>query len=206
MAPLSDFIGTIRSWLAIDPGVYSDAAVTSWIRMSEEYVSETLRCKDMIQIDWSLLIEGRVLLPDDWLELDSVRFRGANPLNYIPRQEFFLADRDIKSNYTIIGNYISVGTVNADLGVELEISYYQRVPPLTDGDADTDGSNWLYKHNTRLFTLATLWHAGMYAIEDDRTPMWESTVGKMIDGMNEDHRTSRASGSSLSVKRRRGFG
>jgi hypothetical protein len=187
MAPLSDFIGTIRSWLAIDPGVYSDAAVTSWIRMSEEYVSETLRCKDMIQIDWSLLIEGRVLLPDDWLELDSVRFRGANPLNYI-------------------GNYISVGTVNADLGVELEISYYQRVPPLTDGDADTDGSNWLYKHNTRLFTLATLWHAGMYAIEDDRTPMWESTVGKMIDGMNEDHRTSRASGSSLSVKRRRGFG
>src|SRR5262245_27131088 len=104
MTAIGDFCITIRQWLAIGEDVYPDAIVTSWVRMAEEWLSENMRVKHMVQIDWSDVVEGRVLLPSDWQQLDTVRFRDGSSLTYSPRNEFYNPDYCLKGRYTIVGN------------------------------------------------------------------------------------------------------
>jgi hypothetical protein len=201
MTAIGDFCTTVRAWLALGPEVYPDELVTSWVRMTEEYLSENLRVKHMVQIDWSDLVESRVLLPADWQQLDYVRFRDCKPLIYAPRDEFFGPDYSLDHRYTIVGNYIIVGKIDETAGTEVEIAYYQNIPPLEDEP------NWLMKYNSRIYTLCTCWHAGMYAIEDQRTQMWESQVATALVDLNRSHILSKSSGSILKANiNKRSFG
>jgi hypothetical protein len=168
--------------------------------MSEEYLSEKLRCKHMVQIDWSVVSLGRVLLPADWLELDTVRIRNGKPLIYAPRDYFYSLGSNNSGNYTIVGNYILVGNVDTVNGTEVEISYYQTIPPL-----ELDPT-WLSKFYNRLFTLTTLWHASLYAIEDEREGTWLKAVDDYITAINTTNQLSKASGSMLVSKKRATFG
>jgi hypothetical protein len=200
MTPLQELIGTVRSWLALDAEIYPDDVVTNWIRMAEEYLSEVLRSRHMVQIDHQSLSEGRIILPADWLQLDTVRFYPqGKPLTYSPRHEFYEPQYDVCDRYTIVGNYIIIGKVDSSTTADVEISYYQYIPPL--GDETT----WLYKYNPRLFTLCVLWHASAYAIEDQRTVVWQGAVESMVETLNGSSRIAKASGSIL-VSKRKSFG
>jgi hypothetical protein len=100
-----------------------------------------------------------------------------------------------------VGNYIVVGVIDSVAGTEVEIAYYQSIPPL---DVDP---NWMMKYASRLYVLCTLWHAGMYAIEDARTPMWEDKVYTFASDMNKAHQLAKSSGSILiSNAKKRSFG
>lgn len=199
MSAISDFCNVVRGWLNLGPEVYPDPVVTSWVRMSEEYLSENLRVKHMIQIDSSPLIESRVLLPSDWQELDTVRFPGGKPLFYKPRHEFY--GNSSLGGYTVVGNYILVGGVDPVAGTPVELSYYQNIPPLEEDN------NWLNKYYSRVYILSTLWHASLYAVEDDRGASWGDATQQFVSDMNSKHQTSKSSGSVLvSNVRRRSFG
>lgn len=200
MTAISDLCTTVRGWLNLGPDVYPDAVVTSWVRMAEEWMSENLRVKHMIQIDWQAIAENRTLLPSDWQELDTVRFRNGDTLIYSPREEFNAAKYYNKNRYTIIGNYILVGTVDNISGTEVEISYYQSIPPLEEVP------NWALKYMSRLYVLCTCWHASMYAIEDDRGEKWKNDVFTFTNDVNEKHKISKSSGSVLISRKKKGFG
>jgi hypothetical protein len=202
MTALSDQCGIIRKWLDLGDEVYPDEVVTSWIRMAEEQLSKKLRCKDMIQIDTGLLIQQRYLLPSDWRAMDFLRVIDGKPLRYSPRDDFYNPDRkyidDQKNCYTIIGNYIIV-TAYPD-GRSVEISYYQDIPAL-NGSA-----TWLVNQYYTLFLVTTLNMAAMYAIEDERQPLWSGKSDELISDINSEHASSKASGSRLTSRHRRSFG
>jgi hypothetical protein len=203
MTPLAQLISDVRGWIAIDPEVYPDSVVTSWVKFAIEYLSEELRVRQMIQLDWTNTVDGRLILPRDWLELDTVRFYPVGkPMVYAPRNEFYVPQYDINNRYTIVGNYILIGKKIGPEGVDMEISYYQRIPMLTD---DPDNVSWIWTDNSRLLTLCVLWHAAAYAIEDERVGGWQQSVVDMVNTMNMAHQTGKSSGSIL-VARRRSFG
>lgn len=189
---LSEVITTIRDWVNLGDEVYPDSVVTSWVRMAEEYLSEKLRCKHMVQFDEALLVSDRVALPSDWLQLELVRFPDGKPLIYSPRGEFYDSDLDNENRYTIVGNFIMVNPINAVDGSKIEIAYYQAIPPLTE-----DGPTWLFDYYPRLGIVTVLLQAGLYAIEDARTPMWESQITDMVQTINDRHVESRTRGSKL---------
>lgn len=201
MTALTDQCQIIRDWLNLGPDVYPDSVVTSWIRMTEHILGKELRCKEMVQIDTGLLKEQRLLLPDDWRELDFVRVVGGKPLRFTPRDDFYNPDLvDDQSNcYTISGNYLICGGTSSD-GLRVELTYYQSIPPL--GDALT----WMQTEYPTIFTVKTLATASTYALEDERGDRWEAQSAKLIDEVNEEHRHSKASGSRLTARRRRSFG
>ena len=200
---LNELVNTTRDWLNLGADVYPDSVVISWIRMAEEYLSETLRCKHMLQFDYSLLAEGRVLLPRDWLQLDLVHFPGGKPLIYSPRDEFYDPALDNANRYTIIGNYIMVNPVDSVNGTEVEIAYYQTIPPVDNDELDENGvviksgATWLFDYYWRLGLITTLLQATMYSIEDARTPMWEKQVSEFISVINGRHMESKSRGSKL---------
>jgi hypothetical protein len=211
----------IRRWLAIGSDVYPDSVVTSWIRMAEEYLSTALRVKHMIQIDRSAITQDRTALPHDWQEIRLIRtFPDRGVVRYITPDEFFnpefkdppKAPYPYKDRrYTILGNYIIFGGVApAPFGdepptitnvLEVEMTYYQSIPPLTE-----DNNNWINCMHPIIYTLKILHIAAMYTINDDRAPVWDTEVVRLVNGMNAQHKIDMASGSVLMQVRRKSFG
>jgi hypothetical protein len=206
---LTDKCVEIRNWLAIGEDVYPDTVVTGWIRMAEEYLSTALRVKHMVQIDTSLVIADRVPLPLDWQEIRLVRYLpDGGVLRYQTPDQFFNPEFDDPPTapydsryrrYCILGNYLVISDT-AD-GVDVELTYYQNIPPLTN-----DANNWANVYASTAYTLKILHIAAMYSIEDERGPMWDQEVVRMVNGMNAQHKVDMASGSVLVQTRKKSFG
>jgi len=203
MTAIQDWCNTIRSWLAIGNEVYPDEVVTSWIRMAEEQLSKTLRCKDNLQLDTGVLTQDRYLLPADWQKLDLVRIVGGRTLRYIPRDDYYNQDQeyvdDLVNCYTLSGNYIIVGGTS-NLGLEVEITYFQDIPALQDV------VSWVQVKYPTLYTVQILSVASAYAIEDARAPMWAGQVTQLLQEINVGYLLSKASGSKLTQRHQRTFG
>lgn len=201
MTAISDFCNTIRGWLNFED--YSDQLITSWVRMAEEQISTSLRCKHMIAIDTALVNQGRVKLPDDWLALDFVRVVDGKPLHFRTRDDFYNppANRPGYNDgyYTITGNYL-ITPASLDDSISVELSYYESIPPLGDN------VNWLMKYYSRLYVASTLAAASTYSIEDERGVVWQEAAQNFIDQINEEHQKSKASGSRIVMPRKKGYG
>jgi hypothetical protein len=214
---LTDKCAEIRNWLALGPDVYPDVVVTSWIRMAEEYLSTALRVKHMVQIDTSELTADRVPLPLDWQEIRLVRRLDTGGVcRYQTPDTFFNPEfpdepdyptgsgniRDTRySRYCILGNYIIIGNVALDPPLQIELTYYQNIPPLTD-----TANNWINSYSPTVYTMKILHIASLYAIEDARGPTWNDEVVRLVNGMNAQHKIDMASGSVLMPVRRKTFG
>ena len=208
---LADKCQEIRNWLAIGSEVYPDPVITGWIRMAEEYLSTALRVKHMIQIDTCDLVEKRAALPLDWQEIRMVRRADTGGiLRYQTPDTFFNPEYTDppdssypgqQGKYCILGNYIVVGGVSFPPSLKVELTYYQNIPPLTD-----EVNNWINAFHQTVYTLKILHVASLYAIEDDRGPIWDQEVVRMVNGMNAQHKIDMASGTVLTQTRRKSFG
>jgi len=201
----------IRNWLAIGEEVYPDSVVTGWIRMAEEYLSTVLRVKHMIQIDTSLLTSDRVPLPRDWQEVRLVRILpGRAVARYQTPDAFFNPEfpenpsppyPGQNNRYTILGNFLVMGETSPSPGLQVELTYYQNIPPLSD-----ELNNWINYYHSTVYTLKILHIATMYSIEDERGTVWDNEVTRAVNDMNKAHLIDKASGSTLQMVRRKTFG
>lgn len=205
MTAISDFCTTIRSWLNYEG--YSDELITSWVRIAEEMISERVRCKHMIWIDTAAVTKGRVVLPGDWLDLDFVRIVDGYPLEFMDRTNFYakpaVADSTYnQGHYTISGNFLMVGGDTSIPGRNVELTYYQNVPPL--GNV----ANWVQTYYPGLLISATLSVANAFGLDDARSTSWATSLQSEINVINENHLKSKASGSRLRMQRqgKKGFG
>ena len=207
---LTDKCNEIRKWLALGEDVYPNEVVIGWIRMAEEQLSTVLRVKHMVQIDTSNLITDRIPLPLDWQEIRLVRLPGGGVCRYQTLDAFFNPEFDDPpeppypgqySRYCILGNYIVVGNVDVTAGTQVELTYYQNIPPLME-----DVNNWINYYHPTVYTLKILHMASMYAIEDERGPMWDKEIVRLVNDMNNAHRVDMASGSVLMPVRKKSFG
>lgn len=203
MTAIADQCKVIRDWLNLGEEVYPDSVVTSWIRMAEESISTRLRVDHMIQIDVGTIVNQRYKVPVDWREMDFVRVVDGKPLRYTTRDDFYNPAEPFKSDrvncYTMIGRYIIIGA-NTPEGAQIEISYYQDIPPL--GDTPT----WFITKLPTLATVSVLDVASMYAIEDERGPIWKKETDSQVDFLNAQHLAAKSSGSRLTQRHRRSFG
>jgi hypothetical protein len=196
---------------------WSDALVTSFIRMAEQKFNQELRIALMIQFDQSLIIDRCAPLPPDWLEMDLVRIEsplsadGFMPIHYKPRDEFFRATtRDDASvgaqtnrYYTLEGRQIYFGGVPDSInGTTYKIAYFAEVPPLNDTAA-----SWLNAKYPSLYLYGCLMNATMHAVgEEQSASNWKSLCEDTIAKLNKEYLLSKASGSRVLRSRLRSFG
>jgi hypothetical protein len=165
----------------------------------------------MIQIDTSTLTNSRVLLPYDWEEIRLVRVLPSGGVyRYQTPDAFYNPEFEEppeppypgqKKRYTILGNYLISGEIDGTDGTLIEMVYYQSIPALTE-----EANNWVNIFNPTVYTLKILHIASMYAIEDQRSGIWDSEVARLVNGMNARHQIDKASGSTLVPVRRKTFG
>lgn len=219
MTDFADFKTQIAEWANRQD--WSDALVTSFIRMCEQKLNSELRIDRMLQTN-DALVSGRcAALPDDWLEMDLVRITdtytptGMIPIHYQPRDEFFrLSDQPYSGTtpsnwnstfrkYTIEGRQIFIGgPPDTTEGQTVRIDYYGEVPVFSDTVL-----SWVYTKYPALYLYGSLMHADLHALgEEQQSAMLNGLVQDMIGKLNADHQRARASGSRLSRARVRSFG
>jgi hypothetical protein len=204
----SDLKTSIAEWANRQD--WTDALVTSFVRMAEQKFNAELRVNRMILFSENVVTKRCSSLPDDWLAMDLVKIEnpagadGFLPLRYIARDEFFnLPDKWAYKYYTIEGRTIFFGGAPDDTeGVEYRIAYYGEVPVLSD-----DQQSWLYTKYPTLYLHGSLMHADLHAVgEEQAAANMKALTEDAITKLNALDLRAKASGSRVTRSRRRSFG
>jgi hypothetical protein len=208
MTDFSDLKTSIAEWANRQD--WTDALVTSFVRMAEQKFNAELRVDRMIQ-NYEALIAARCApLPDDWLAMDLVKIENANgadgflPIRYKSRDEFFnLVDKWSYGYYTIEGRQIYFGgSPDTTDGLEFKIAYYGEVPVFSDAQ-----QSWLYTKYPGLYLHASLMNADLHAVgEEQSAGNMKQLTEDEIQKLNALHLRSKASGSRVTRSRIRTFG
>jgi hypothetical protein len=208
MTDFSDLKSQIAEWA--NRGDWSDALVTSFVRMAESKFNQELRVGAMIKTAANIVTARCAPLPDDWLAMDLVRVANENgadgflPARYKSRDEFFnQRDTHTWMYYTIVGGVIHFGGTPDPLdGTEFRIAYYGEVPTLTDVQ-----TSWVYTKHPQLYLFASLMHADLHAVGEEQGAANMKTLAEdMIQKLNAAHLGAKASGSRVTMPRMRSFG
>ncbi len=85
---VTDFLGLLKQW--VDDEDLSDELLLSWVAMAEERFNNELRSRDMVRSVAVMLADQCIPLPDDFLEIVSVRYSNNGlPLRYISPDEYW---------------------------------------------------------------------------------------------------------------------
>ena len=208
MTDFSDFKTAIAEWANRQD--WSDALVTSFVRMAEQKFNAELRVDRMICNATNTVTQRCATLPDNWLAMDLVKIENENgadgflPIRYKARDEFFnLTDNWAYGYYTIEGRSIFFGgTPDETEGVEFTIAYFGEVPVFSDTQ-----QSWLYTKYPSLYLHAALMHANLHAVgEEQNAGNMKQLTEDEIQKLNALYLRSKASGSRVSRSRIRSFG
>jgi hypothetical protein len=208
MTDFSDLKAQVAEWANRQD--WSDALVTSFVRMAESKFNQELRVAQMINFAENVVTCRCAQLPADWLAMDLVRVANDNgadgflPARYKSRDEFF-TQRDTHTwmYYTIVGGTIFFGgTPNPVDGTAFRISYYGEVPVLSDAQ-----TSWIYTKYPQLYLFAALMHADLHAVgEEQQAGNFRQMAEDIIQKLNAAHLGAKASGSRVTMPRHRSFG
>jgi hypothetical protein len=208
MTDFADFKAQIAEWANRQD--WTDALVTSFVRMAESKLNQELRVAQMIDFDQGLITERSAALPDDWLAMDLVRVANSNgadgflPARYKARDEFFTqVDTYTWMYYTLVGTQIFFGgTPDPVDGTAYRISYYGEVPVLSDTQP-----SWVYTKYPSLYLSAAMSFALMHAVGEEQQAAGAKALAEdMIQKLNTAHLGAKASGSRVTMPRHRSFG
>jgi hypothetical protein len=172
MADYDSLQASIASWLNRDD---LSAQIPDFIRMAEEGFERQLRIREMITVDSAVIDEDYEALPDDFLELKSLRFKD-NPTfkpQYVTPDmiEFYRTQNHGAGGtprfYTIIGNNLLFDRTPTGDPV-LEITSYVRFKHLSDDDPE----NTLLDKAFDLYLYGSLIHAEPFLKNDERVQTW----------------------------------
>ena len=208
MTDYSDFKTQIAEWSNRQD--WSDALVTSFVRMAESKLNQELRVALMIQLDDGLIASRCAPLPPDWLAMDLVRVANSNGADgfltarYKARDEFFnQRDTHTWMYYTLVGTQIYFGgTPDPVDGTVYRLAYYGEVPVFSDTQ-----QSWVYTKYPNLYLSAAMMFAYLHAVgEEQNAANAKQLAEDMIQKLNAAHLGAKASGSRVTTPRRRSFG
>lgn len=190
MSDFTNFLTDVKAWV-LRPD-YSDPLVTSFVRMAETTLSQSLRVRESIVVADAVITNGVVPLPVDWVAAEFIRFTGGKPLEYKDNQSFYNADNRGWNWYTILGSNIEFAApIDQINGLSITMAYYQFVPTFVDG------ATWLYQKYYNLYLQSCNAAAALYAQEFDRATAIETLASGLVESANNTYLVSKTSGSVL---------
>ena len=208
MTDYSNFKAQIAEWANRQD--WSDALVTSFIRMAEQKLNESLRIGLMVKSSAANILDRCATLPCDWLASELVTFQSQNapsgwaPIRYKANDEFFnLTDKNAYGYYTVVGRTMTFGgTPDALYGLQYTIAYYAELPVFAD-----DCDSWVYTKYPSLYLAAAMIHANLHAVgEEDKAAALATQVDATVNRLNNAWLVAKASGSRVTRTRTRSFG
>lgn len=199
MSDFTNFLDDIREW-AIHKE-YTDSVVTSFVRMAETTLSQSLRVRPMMVTETLTVTNGRATIPDDFVEAEMLRVGTNKPLEFHTVEDFFSNEGRKKMWYTFLAGDIVLGwEYNEGDTQNVEVTYYQFIPQFTVN------TNWLHTKYYNIFLQSALAAAALYAQEYERASSVEAFASGLVESANNTHRVGKVSGSGLKMSRGRAIG
>lgn len=165
----------IEDWLAEEALLTTRSADFITFLESELNNDRDFRTREMNVVKTAILTadDAYVALPDDFLAMRYIEEQGNSthpPLTYLTPSA--LAAKEDSVGYlryfTIVNGQIKVAAA-PDGGEVLEMSYYQKIPALSDSNT----TNWLLARSPQLYLYGSLIHAEPFLENDARVATWK---------------------------------
>jgi len=174
--------------------------IPEFIDLAEANFNRDLRHRDMETTTTLNTVAGTstLSLPSDYLETRAL-VNQTTPkvvLEYMTVVQLDTAHAIAVSgqpyNYTIVGNNFRLGPT-PDAIYNLELTYYQRIPALSDANT----TNWLLTNHPDAYLFGALVEAEPYLKNDERLPVWGSKLQRSIEGLKAEASRSAFNGGPL---------
>ena len=98
--------------------------------------------------------------------------------------------------YTIVGQELEVLPVPDSATLTGEITYYSKIPNLTD----VSPTNWLMNSSPDIYLYGSLLQSAPYLVDDSRIPVWASMYQKLVKDLEIADQKARVGDSTLKMK------
>lgn len=191
---------TIADWLA-----RADLTnqIPTFIQLAEKRMNKDLRVLDMHTQVTGVATDKQIIIPDDCLEIASVRillgtiYKEIHPL---PPER--LADKEITTYFPIgyvrIGSilYLIGGNTSAESPLSYSMAYYTTISALSDtptvveapgGGTTTiyNNNNWLLTKEPGMYLYASLIETAPYLKDDPRLAVWGQQYNDILSAMRK---------------------
>ncbi|MFY1969576.1 phage adaptor protein [Achromobacter xylosoxidans] len=169
------------------------------ITLAETRFNRNLRVRQMENTVTQTIAAPVVAFPADWLELLGEPTVDGAPLHFVTsdqmRERRGGMGRYEGDYYTIRGDDLVVGA-RIDNTVELEFTYYARIPALTTAAP----TNWLLAAGPDIYLYGSLLEAEPYLKNDPRIETWRSLLQVALGDLQASSDKAKFSGGSLEIR------
>ena len=196
----SDLKTSIADWLN-----RSDltATIPDFITLAESGFNKEIRNRKMIKRATATIDSQYSAVPADWLQTVDFVIE-ANPvvtLEFITNEKLDKLRETYTSSgtpkfYTIVGQELEVLPVPDSATLTGEITYYSKIPNLTD----VNPTNWLMNSSPDIYLYGSLLQSAPYLVDDSRIPVWASMYQKLVKDLEIADQKARVGDSTLTIK------
>lgn len=172
-ADYNDLVGNLRLWLDRSD---LDPLIPTFISLAEGYLNRVLRVPDMEAAIMPTVTNGRFALPDDCLQVRSVRCGGVALEAYSPSGllDTFGAALGTAGGYAIAGRTVTIAPAST---LPVQLAYWQRIPQLTVNAP----SNWLLIDHSDVYFYGALLSAETYIDNPGKVEQWRGAFEAAVD-------------------------
>lgn len=175
------------------------ASIPTFIALCEGAINREVRHRKMLQRSSNTFDEHYLILPDDFLEAKNVQLNvdPAVSLQYITLEHADMLRGGIHQTpgqpkyYTIVGEQLEATPV-PDIGYEVEMAYYARIPALSDAEP----TNWLLTLYPDVYLYGSLKHSAPFLKNDERLLVWDGLFTQAVNKVNAESDRSEVSGAT----------
>ena len=196
----SDLKTSIADWLN-----RSDltATIPDFITLAESGFNKEIRNRKMIKRATATIDSQYSAVPADWLQTVDFVIE-TNPvvtLEFITNEKLDKLRETYTSSgtpkfYTIVGQELEVLPVPDSATLTGEITYYSKIPNLTD----VNPTNWLMNSSPDIYLYGSLLQSAPYLVDDSRIPVWASMYQKLVKDLEIADQKARVGDSTLRMK------
>ncbi len=196
----SDLKTSVADWLN-----RTDLTTTipDFITLAEAGFNKEIRNRKMIKRATATIDSQYSAVPSDWLQTVDFVIE-SNPivtLEFITNEQLDKLRETYTSSgtpkfYTIVGQELEVLPVPDSATLTGEITYYSKIPNLTD----TNSTNWLMNSNPDIYLYGTLLQSAPYLVDDSRIAVWSSLYQKLVKDLEIADQKARVGDSTLKIK------
>tara|TARA_B100000131_G_scaffold80844_1_gene77682 strand:+ start:2101 stop:2724 length:624 start_codon:yes stop_codon:yes gene_type:complete len=196
----SDLKTSIADWLN-----RSDltATIPDFITLAESGFNKEIRNRKMIKRATATIDSQYSAVPSDWLQTVDFVIE-TNPvvtLEFITNEKLDKLRETYTSSgtpkfYTIVGQELEVLPVPDSATLTGEITYYSKIPNLTD----VNPTNWLMNSSPDIYLYGSLLQSAPYLVDDSRIAVWSSMYQKLVKDLEIADQKARVGDSTLKMK------
>ena len=196
----SDLKTSIADWLN-----RSDltSVIPDFISLAEASFNKEIRNRKMIKRATATIDSQYSAVPADWLQTVDFVVE-ANPVvtlefttnEHLDKLRETYTTSGTPKFYTIVGQELEVLPVPDSTTLTGEITYYSKIPNLTDANP----TNWLMNSSPGIYLYGTLLQSAPYLVDDSRIALWSSLYQKLVKDLEIADQKARVGDSTLTIK------